>query len=183
MPQASAAAAPPLLPPHVLSRSYGLYVGPNTGLKVCEPAPNSGVLVFPMVIAPAALWRSTITASVSGKKSLKIGEPNVVRMPLVGVRSLCATGRPANGPGSSPRLRAASTARAPALVQRLAAATAVINVRAYSRFDETLPAAVPELKKISILGTGTDNIDLDAAARRGVVVTNTPKKSTLMVAD
>src|SRR3954468_1620927 len=90
MPQASAAAAPPLLPPHVLPRSYGLYVGPNTGLNVCDPAPNSGVLVFPMVIAPAALWRSTITASASGMKSLKIGDPNVVRMPLVGVRSLCA---------------------------------------------------------------------------------------------
>ena len=35
-------------------RSYGLSVAPKTGLKVCEPAPNSGVLVLPMVIAPAA---------------------------------------------------------------------------------------------------------------------------------
>ena len=50
---ASATAAPPLLPPHVLLRSCGLSVDPNTGLKVCEPAPNSGVLVFPRQIAPA----------------------------------------------------------------------------------------------------------------------------------
>ena len=34
MPHASAAAAPPLLPPQVFVRSYGLRVGPNSGLKV-----------------------------------------------------------------------------------------------------------------------------------------------------
>ena len=57
MPQATAAAAPPLLPPAVLSRLYGLRVTPNNGLKVWEPAPNSGVLVFPIMIAPACLRR------------------------------------------------------------------------------------------------------------------------------
>jgi hypothetical protein len=51
MPQASATAAPPLLPPHVLSGLKGLRVAPKTRLKVCDPAPNSGVLVLP---APAA---------------------------------------------------------------------------------------------------------------------------------
>src|SRR5690349_12158328 len=66
MPHASATAAPPLLPPQVLLRSHGLRVAPNTALKVCEPAPNSGVLVLPSVIAPAFLSRSTISPSVSG---------------------------------------------------------------------------------------------------------------------
>src|SRR5204863_7613638 len=54
MPQASATAAPPLLPPHVFETSYGFRVAPNTGLKVCDPAPNSGVFVLPTVSAPAA---------------------------------------------------------------------------------------------------------------------------------
>jgi hypothetical protein len=62
MPQASATAAPPLLPPQVLLVSYGFSVAPNTGLNVCEPAPNSGTLVLPMVIAPARWMRSTISA-------------------------------------------------------------------------------------------------------------------------
>jgi hypothetical protein len=63
---ATAAAAPPLLPPHVLVTSYGLRVAPNTGLKVCDPAPNSGVLVLPIVIAPAARIRVTMSASRVG---------------------------------------------------------------------------------------------------------------------
>jgi hypothetical protein len=59
MPQANATAAPPLLPPQVLFKSYGLRVAPNNALNVCEPAPNSGVLVLPMTMAPARRTRST----------------------------------------------------------------------------------------------------------------------------
>src|SRR5262249_39893215 len=40
IPHASATAAPPLLPPHVLVVSYGFSVAPKIGLNVCEPAPN-----------------------------------------------------------------------------------------------------------------------------------------------
>ena len=73
---ASAAAAPPLLPPALrLSRSYGLRVAPNTGLTVCEPAPNSGVFVLPRLIAPAADIRSTTSASKSGTCPANSGEP------------------------------------------------------------------------------------------------------------
>src|SRR5437868_1403716 len=67
---ARATAAPPLLPPHVFVSLYGFRVAPNTGLNVCEPAPNSGVFVLPMTIAPAALMRSTISASSLGTLSL-----------------------------------------------------------------------------------------------------------------
>src|SRR4051812_38235225 len=42
-PQARATAAPPEDPPQVFVRSHGLRVTPKTVLKVCEPAPNSGV--------------------------------------------------------------------------------------------------------------------------------------------
>src|SRR5437773_8317666 len=66
IPHASATAAPPLLPPHVLARSQGFLVGPKTGLKACEPAPNSGVLVLPIVIAPACWMRSTMRVLKSG---------------------------------------------------------------------------------------------------------------------
>ena len=41
-------------------------VGPKTSLKVCEPAPNSGVLVLPITTAPAARRRVTISASRLG---------------------------------------------------------------------------------------------------------------------
>ena len=41
-----------------LRQVVGIPVGPNTGLNVCEPAPNSGVLVLPTRMAPAALIRS-----------------------------------------------------------------------------------------------------------------------------
>ena len=67
------------------------------------------------------------------------------------------------------------------LVERLRDAEVVINVRAYTRFDEALLDALPSLTLISILGTGTDNIDLQAAAERGVLVTNTPGASTVSV--
>ena len=116
IPHASATAAPPLLPPHVFVRSYGFSVAPNTALNVCDPAPNSGVLVLPMVIAPAWRMRSTSSESSDGTKSLKIGEPKVVRIPLVICRSLCAIGRPCSGPRTRPRASAssASSARASA---------------------------------------------------------------------
>ena len=47
-------------------RSYGFFVAPKTGLKVCDPAPNSGVFVLPSVTAPASRMRVTISASVVG---------------------------------------------------------------------------------------------------------------------
>src|ERR1700736_3589206 len=52
IPQANATAAPPEDPPQVFVKSQGLCVAPKTLLNVCEPAPNSGVLVFPTMIAP-----------------------------------------------------------------------------------------------------------------------------------
>src|SRR5581483_399065 len=66
IPQASATAPPPVLPPQVLVKSYGLRVGPNTGLNVCEPRPNSGTLVLPITMAPACFSRWTTRQSKSG---------------------------------------------------------------------------------------------------------------------
>lgn len=69
------------------------------------------------------------------------------------------------------------------LIERLRGATAAINVRAYSRFDEAVFAALPALRFLTVMGTGTDNIDLASAARHGVVVSNTPAAPTVSVAE
>jgi len=69
------------------------------------------------------------------------------------------------------------------LVDRLAGAAVAINVRSYSLFDAAVLRALPELKLLSILGTGTDNVDLNAATELGIVVTNTPGASTVSVAE
>lgn len=69
------------------------------------------------------------------------------------------------------------------LIDRLRGAQVAINVRAYSVFDEPLLEALPDLRLVSILGTGTDNFELPACSRHGVVVTNTPGASTTSVAE
>jgi D-3-phosphoglycerate dehydrogenase / 2-oxoglutarate reductase len=69
------------------------------------------------------------------------------------------------------------------LIDRLRGADALINIRAYSKFDRALFQALPDLKTIAILGTGTDNVDLAAATDHGVLVSNTPGASTVSVAE
>lgn len=69
------------------------------------------------------------------------------------------------------------------LIERIGDAAAIINVRSYAIFDAAIFDALPSLRMISILGTGTDNVDLDAATRHGVVVTNTPGVSAVSVAE
>jgi gluconate 2-dehydrogenase len=51
------------------------------------------------------------------------------------------------------------------------------------RIDEALLAACPDLRAISSLAAGVNNIDLDACARRGIVVTNVPDVHAETVAD
>jgi D-3-phosphoglycerate dehydrogenase len=69
------------------------------------------------------------------------------------------------------------------LARRIGAAQVAINIRAYARFSDAVFGACPGLRMISIWGTGTDNIDLDAAARRGVAVCNTPGVNAIAVAE
>jgi len=51
------------------------------------------------------------------------------------------------------------------------------------RVDEELLSAAPELKVVANFAVGYDNVDVDAATRRGVVVTNTPDVLTDATAD
>jgi len=69
------------------------------------------------------------------------------------------------------------------LFERIAEAEVLINVRAYTALDDEAMSKAPRLKMISILGTGTDNVDLHAAKARGVTVTNTPGVGAPSVAE
>src|SRR5437879_3487282 len=69
------------------------------------------------------------------------------------------------------------------LFERIADAAVLINVRAYTALDDEALQHAPRLRMISILGTGTDNVDLEAAQRRGIVVTNTPGVGAPSVAE
>jgi lactate dehydrogenase-like 2-hydroxyacid dehydrogenase len=69
---------------------------------------------------------------------------------------------------------------------RFAAEAAEIEVVATSTMkgaDEALMAKMPKLRAICSFGVGTDSIDLAAARRRGVVVSNTPTVLDDCVAD
>ena len=65
------------------------------------------------------------------------------------------------------------------LVERIGDADAVLTNKA--RIDEGVMAACPNLKYVGELATGYNNIDVQAARRRGVVVTNIPAYSTMDV--
>ncbi|MGH9632676.1 MAG: 2-hydroxyacid dehydrogenase [Bryobacteraceae bacterium] len=69
------------------------------------------------------------------------------------------------------------------LVERIRDFEIVINIRSSSKFTSRVFAACPKLKLLSIWGTGTDNVDLDAAGRYGVTVVNTPGVSAISIAE
>ena len=52
IPAATEAALPPLEPPDVLSKSYGLRGVPWSAFFEAVPSPNSDILVFPALITP-----------------------------------------------------------------------------------------------------------------------------------
>src|SRR5499425_2018744 len=78
---ASATAAPPLDPPALTAGSQALRVAPKRLLKVCDPRPNSGTLVLPITMQPAAFMRAVITASSVATASLSNVQPKVVGKP------------------------------------------------------------------------------------------------------
>lgn len=49
-----------------------------------------------------------------------------------------------------------------------------------ARFSERVLEGLPQLRCISKFGVGVDNIDVDAATRRGVLIANTPQESEVM---
>jgi len=69
------------------------------------------------------------------------------------------------------------------LIRRIGRADVAINIRAHARFSEGVFTACPTLKMVCVWGTGTDNIDLNAAGMRGVTVCNTPGVNAFAVAE
>ena len=70
-----------------------------------------------------------------------------------------------------------------ALLERLHGARAIINVRSYTVLDAEMLAALPDLRHIAVFGAGTDNIDVAAAARLGISVSNAPGVNARSVAE
>jgi glyoxylate reductase len=74
----------------------------------------------------------------------------------------------------------------PASRAELLEAAAVADAMAVTlsdRVDAELLAAAPRLKVIAVYAVGYDNVDVKAASRRGIVVTNTPDVLTETTAD
>jgi len=70
----------------------------------------------------------------------------------------------------------------PETLKAIADADAMI-IRSATTADAELLAAAPKLKVIARAGVGVDNVDLDTATERGVVVMNTPGGNTISTAE
>jgi D-3-phosphoglycerate dehydrogenase len=68
-------------------------------------------------------------------------------------------------------------------IKRIKGSEVVINIRAYSHFIRSVLESCPNLRLISIWGTGTDNVDLESARELGITVANTPGANALSVAE
>lgn len=68
------------------------------------------------------------------------------------------------------------------LLERVADKDAILSMLT-ERVDAGLLDAAPKLRIVANLAVGYDNVDLDAAAARGIVVTNTPDVLTEATAD
>jgi len=68
-------------------------------------------------------------------------------------------------------------------IYRTAAPAQAIIASSQLRYDGALMDACPHLRLIASTGIGVDNVDLDAATARGIVVTNTPDGPTESTAE
>ena len=106
-PAATAAALPPLDPPAEASTFQGFRVMPNAGPSVSPMMASSGRFVLPMITAPAARRRETISPSRAAG-SLNARVPQRVTSPATSSVSFTAIGTPSSGRTSPPRPRASA---------------------------------------------------------------------------
>ncbi len=77
----------------------------------------------------------------------------------------------------------ATTGRSPAELHPAMASADALIVRSTTKVTAALVAAAPRLRAIARAGAGVDNIDLDAADARGIVVMNAPGAASTSVAE
>lgn len=65
----------------------------------------------------------------------------------------------------------------------IAADAAAFVVRSETKISRAVIEAAPQLKVVGRAGVGVDNVDVEAATRRGVVVMNTPGGNTISTAE
>ncbi len=68
-------------------------------------------------------------------------------------------------------------------ILKLVSSVSAIVVRSETKIDADVIAAAPNLKVVGRAGVGVDNIDLNAATERGIVVVNTPGGNTIATAE
>jgi D-3-phosphoglycerate dehydrogenase len=68
-------------------------------------------------------------------------------------------------------------------VRRATGATCLINSRSAIKWPADVLRQLPELRMIAVCGIGTDAIDLEAARRQGIVVSNIPGRTAPVVAE
>jgi D-3-phosphoglycerate dehydrogenase len=77
----------------------------------------------------------------------------------------------------------ARSGRSPEVLARDLATADALIVRSATRVDSRLIADAPRLRVIARAGTGIDNVDLDAANDRGILVMNAPGANSISVAE
>lgn len=71
----------------------------------------------------------------------------------------------------------------PAKILELVRDVQAIAVRSETKVTAEVFAAAPELKVVGRAGVGVDNVDVEAATERGVIVMNTPSGNTIATAE
>src|SRR5215831_17299771 len=102
IPAAMDAAAPPEEPPQVMAGSHGFSVWPCSGLSVKARSENSGVLVRPMMIAPALRKLAATGLSDGAIRFARAATPLELAWPFTSTLILTVTGTPCSGPSGLP---------------------------------------------------------------------------------
>jgi D-3-phosphoglycerate dehydrogenase len=77
----------------------------------------------------------------------------------------------------------ARSGREPAALAAAVADADALLVRSATKVDAGLLAAAPRLRIVARAGTGVDNVDVEAASARGILVVNAPGANSISVAE